>query len=252
MVQVVNEGFLLEGTAYFDRLNDVGAATGLVMLPGISTLSFAPKSDIKDISSKDKGYYGQVIASVAIPQPTELKVALRNGTKEGVALALMGGHSDLSITGGSVLDENVTAKLNIWVELTKRNLTAASVVVTNSAGSTTYIENTDYEINYALGMLRAIPGGAITDAQAIKVDFAHAAVAGWKVSGATKPQAKGRLILDGRNLINNKSVRVEIYRCLLTADGDFNMMADDVAEFSLSGRMETPAGKTEPFIIEQW
>lgn len=252
MVALTNDGFLLEGTAYFNRLNDLGQYGGLVPLPGISKLSIKTNSDIKDMTSKDKGQYGQIIASVAIPKPAELSVALRNGSKDGVALALMGSHTIISAGGGSITDEAVTAKLGSFVELANRNLTAASVVVTNSAASVTYVENTDYEINYSLGMIHAMNGGAITDAQAIKVDYAYGAYSGWKVRGATTPQAKGRLILDGRNLINNKSVRFEAYSALLVADGEFDMMGDDVTEFSLSGRLETPSGKSEPFIIEQW
>jgi hypothetical protein len=252
MVALSNEGFLLEGTVYLDRLDDAGVETGLVTLPGIAKLSMKPQSDIKDQTSKDKGYYGQVIGSVAIPKPTELSISLRNGTKEGIALGLMGSHSTISGGAGTVTDEAVTAKLDCWKELSKRNITAGSVVVTNDGATVTYVEGTDYEINYAQGMLRAIPTGQIADAQALKVDFAHTAYSGWKVAGATKPQAKGRIILDGRNLLNNKTVRLEIYRALLTSDSDFDTMGDDVVEFGLSGRMETPSGKTEPFILEQW
>lgn len=252
MVALTNEGFLLEGTVYFDRLDDAGAATGLVTLPGVAKLALKPQSEIKEQTSKDKGYYGQIIGSVAIPKPTELSISLRNGTKEGIALGLMGSHGTISGGAGTVTDEAITAKLDKWVELANRNITAASVVVTNADASTTYVEGTDYEINYALGMIRAIPTGSITEAQALKVDYSHTAYNGWKVAGGTKPQAKGRLILDGRNLINNKSVRLEIYSALLTSDSDFDAMGDDVVEFGLSGRMETPSGKTEPFILEQW
>ncbi|MGJ0489603.1 hypothetical protein [Methylobacter sp.] len=252
MVALTNEGFLLEGTLYFDRLDDAGAATGLVTLPGVAKLAMKPTSEIKDQTSKDKGQYGQIIGSVAIPKPVELSLSLRNGTKEGIALGLMGSHSTISAGAGTVTDEAVTAKLDVWKELAQRNITAASVVVTNDGATTTYVEGTDYEINYSLGMIRAIPTGDITEAQALKVDYAHAAISGWKVAGGTKPQAKGRLILDGRNLLNNKTVRLEIYRALLTSDSDFDTMGDDVVEFGLSGRMETPSGKTEPFILEQW
>jgi hypothetical protein len=252
MVALVNDGFLLEGTVYFNRLNDAGQYGGLVELPGIAKLAIKTSAEIKDQKSKDKGQYGQVTASVAIANPAEVSIGLRNGTKDGVALALMGSHATLAAGGGTVTDEVAAAKLGSWVELAQRNLTAESVVVTNSDATTTYVENTDYEINYSLGMIKALASGSIADAASLKVDYAHGAISGWKVRGATTPQAKGRLILDGRNLVNNKTVRFEAYSCLLVSDGEFDMMGDDVTEFSLSGRMETPSGKTEPFIIEQW
>lgn len=252
MVALANDGFLLEGTAYFDRLDDNGVATGLVVLPGIAKLAIKTSSDIKDMTSKDKGQYGQIIASIAIPKPSELSVGLRNGSKDGVALALMGSSSALTAGAGTVTDEAVTAKLGKFVELAQRNLTAGSVVVTDATATTTYVEDTDYEINYAQGMIHAMTGGAITADEALLVDYAHTAIDGWKVRGATTPRAKGRLILDGRNLVNNKNVRFEAYSALLVSDADFDMMGDDVTEFSLTGRMETPSGKNEPFTIEQW
>jgi hypothetical protein len=253
MPKIVNEGFLLEGTAYFDRLDSSGAATGLVLIPGITALSFGVKSDLKEITSKDRGYYGQVIATVAIPKPTEVKATFANATKDGIALALMGTSSSLNEGAHTVAAEDATAHLDKWVELAHRNVTASSVVVKDAAtGLITYVENTDYEINYALGLFRAIPAGAVTEAEALHVDYNCAAYAGWKVQGVTSPTATGRLILDGRNLINNKSVRLEAYHLLLVADGDFNIMSDNLAEYSFSGRMSTPSGKTEPFILEQW
>lgn len=247
-----NEGFLLEGTVYFDRLDDNGQTTGLVTLPGVAKFAMKPTSEIKEMTSKDKDYYGQIIASVAIAKPAEFSITLRNGTKEGIALGLMGSHSVLSAGAGTVTDESITAQLDKWVELAQRNLTDGSVVLTTDPAGTTYVEGTDYEVNYALGMIRAIPTGNISDAEDLLADYAHAAIDGWKVAGGTKPQAKGRIILDGRNLINNKTVRMEIYRALLTSDSELDAMGDDVVEFGLSGRMETPSGKTEPFVIEQW
>ncbi len=252
MITLNNDGFLLEGTMYFDRLDDTGVSTGLVELPGIAKLEIKTGADIKDMVSKDKGQYGQIIASVAIPKPAELTIGLRNGTKEGVALALMGSYATLSAGAGTVTDESITAKLDKWVELAQRNLTDASVVLTSDPAGTTFVENTDFEVNYALGMIKALSTGNIAANQALLIDYAHAAIDGWKVRGGTTPRAKGRLILDGRNKINNKGVRVEAYSVLLVSDGAFDLMADDATEFSLSGRMETPSGKTEAFIIEQW
>lgn len=54
---------------------------------------------------------------------------------------------------------------------------STSVVVTNSAGSTTYVENTDYTIDYINGLLYTKSGGAITASEAIKVTFNYCAPA---------------------------------------------------------------------------
>lgn len=247
-----NDGLLLEGTAYFNRLSTTGTYEGLVELPGIAKLGITTSADIKDMVSKDKDYYGQIISSVAIAQPSQLALMMRNSTAKGVALAMMGSEEAYTAGSGTVTDESVTADLGAIVELAQRNITAGSVVVTSDPAGTTYTEGTDYEVNYSLGFLKVLTGGSIADDAALLVDYAHGAIDGWTVRGATRTQSKGRFILDGRNLINNKSVRFEAYSVLLVSDGEFDLMGDDPVEFSLSGRMETPSGKTEPFLLQQW
>lgn len=75
---------------------------------------------------------------------------------------------------GTVTDEDVTADLNDWVALANHRLTPGTVVVTNSAGNTTYTEGSDYIIDYANGKLMAL--ATITNAQALKVDYQYTAV----------------------------------------------------------------------------
>jgi uncharacterized protein len=50
---------------------------------------------------------------------------------------------------------------------------ASTVVIKNSAGSTTYVENTDYTIDYVNGLLYTKSGGAITAGQALKASYAY-------------------------------------------------------------------------------
>ena len=246
---MANNNILLEGSCYFNREDDSGSPTSLVMFPGIMELSISVKSDIREAISKDKGTYGQIEASVAIPKPPELKLKLRNGTAEGVALALMGSSSNSSTAAGTATAESVTASLGSFVSLAHGKITAGSVVVKDSAGTTTYAEGTDYAINYVQGLFEAKTGGAITAAQALKVDYAYGARTIWTVEGGTKSQAKGYLMLDGRNLVDGSPVKFEAWRALLVSDGDFNLLSDNFLEFGMSGRMELISGKSSPFQI---
>lgn len=50
---------------------------------------------------------------------------------------------------------------------------ASSVVVKNSGQTVTYVENTDYTIDYVNGLLYTKAGGAITSGQALKVGYAY-------------------------------------------------------------------------------
>ncbi|MGH7070387.1 MAG: hypothetical protein ACREFO_10275, partial [Acetobacteraceae bacterium] len=50
----------------------------------------------------------------------------------------------------------------------------SSVVVKNSGGSTTYVENTDYTVDYVNGFVYAKSGGAITTGESLSIAYAFA------------------------------------------------------------------------------
>lgn len=245
-----SNGYLAEGTLYLNREVN-GVATGWKKVTGTTTFAIKTSSEIKEQQSKDRGKFGQITASVAIPKPTELKVTISEFQKESLAMALMGDDVIVTEAGGTVTAEAITAKLDVFVELTKNRLVAGSVIVTNTGASTTYVENTDYEVNYALGMIMAKTGGAITAEQAIKVTFQHSAKSGYKINGATQTQIKGALRLDGKNLVSDELISITVDRALLVSDSEVDFLSDDFNQMSMSGRMETLSGKTTPFVVER-
>jgi hypothetical protein len=233
-------GMMVEGTLYLNRKDTNGALTGIKKVIGVTQLELKVSSDIKEQISKDKGSYGAVTAIVAVPKPTELSLTVANFDRDSLAMAVMGDNAVVTSGGGTVTAEDVTAKLGTFVPLAHRNITAASVVVTNTGATVTYVEGTDYEINYALGMIEA--KATITDAQAIKVTYAYGAMAGYKVNAGTVTQVKGALVLDGRNLADNSAVIITIPSALLTSDSAIDFMSDKFVEFKMKGRAEVING----------
>ena len=73
----------------------------------------------------------------------------------------------------TVTDEVVAADHDTWVSMANKRLRPGSVVVTNSGASTTYVDGTDYVIDYENGSIYCFSGGAITDAQSLKVDYVY-------------------------------------------------------------------------------
>lgn len=245
----MSSNVLAEGTLYFDRQVE-GVNQGIKQLLGVSKLEIKMNSELKEATSKDKGRYGQITASVAINKPADLSIALRQIDPEGLALAMQGSTSAYSQGAGTVTDEAVTAKKGTYVELSKRNIAAAGFAVTNTAGSTTYVQGTDYNVNYVMGFLEILAAGAITDAQALHVSFTHNAISGDTVLGGTVAQIKGRLFLDGVNLVDGKPLLITVHDATLTSDGAIDFMADDFSEISLKGRMATPVGQSAPYKID--
>lgn len=243
---IQTEALVMEGTLNFDQLV-AGVYHGEQTLNGIAELTISNKSKLVEQISKDKGKYGQVVASVAIPEPAELSIKLTGMSPRALAMALQGTYSSYSQGSGTVTDQAVTAKLGTWVDLGKRNIGSTSVVVTNSGANVTYVEGTDYEVNYAVGKLYFPTTSTIADAQSLKVDYTYAAIAGTKVLGNTLSSVRGRLFLDGRNLADGKPATLEIWDATLTTDGNIDFMADKPVELSLKGRMATPTGKSSPY-----
>lgn len=242
-------GFLASGTLYLNR-NVNGVDQGLVKIPGVTTFKISPKTDKKEATSKDKGKYGQVVASVLLPQPTEFGITISDVDGEALAMALMGDLSTLSVGGGTVSAENVTAKLDKYVSLTKRNLTAESVVVKDSTDTTTYVEGTAYEINYAMGFIKVLSGGSISADAVLHVDYSHGAIAGQTINGSTRAEVRGQFILDGQNLADGKDITVIVDEGVVATDGEVDFMSDDFVELSLAGTMVTKAGKSQPYVVE--
>ena len=73
----------------------------------------------------------------------------------------------------AVVDEVVTSDEGAWVALANKYIRRGTVVVTNSAGSTTYTEWTDYRIDHQGGRLFTVTGGAIGDSTSLKVDYTY-------------------------------------------------------------------------------
>jgi hypothetical protein len=59
-----------------------------------------------------------------------------------------------------------------WYDLAHKNIIPGTVVVTSNPAGTTYVEGTDFVIDYELGKIRAIAAGAI-DANDVLVDYTY-------------------------------------------------------------------------------
>lgn len=79
----------------------------------------------------------------------------------------------------TVTDEVVAAPATLGntSALANQRVIPGTVVVTNSAASTTYTENTDYTVDYANGLVWfPASGGAITASQSLKIDYQYKAI----------------------------------------------------------------------------
>lgn len=84
---------------------------------------------------------------------------------------------------GTITDEVTVASnpLKQWVSLANKRLAPGTVVLTNSAGSTTYAEGSDYVVDYANGRVMAL--ATITAGQSLLIDYQYDAIRKGEMAG---------------------------------------------------------------------
>ncbi len=242
------QGFIGAGDVLIAPIDSAGVRGKLVDIGNTTKLAIKPASTIKEQKSKKRDSYGQVLETAALQEPAELSVTLETVNREGLRYAFMGEDAAYTQASGTISNEAAVARLDGWVQLSKEEI--SSVVITNSAGTTTYVLGTDYVLNTRLGMFKAITGGAITDGQALQVDFSHAAFTGAAIRGNVQPQIRAYMLLDGVNKVDDSIGILEVWEVVLTPSSEFDWFKDDFNTIELSGKLKTPVGKTEPFIFK--
>jgi hypothetical protein len=241
-------GILMAGDLYAGTFVQ-GVAGALEEWPGVTKFSIKPNSELKEQTGKGRANYGQVIASVALNKPTDFNMTISDVTGRMLGAALQGTFSDYSDAAATVTDQDVILTKGFVAELGKANIKNPSVVVKNNAGTTTYVENTDYKVDYQMGFIIPLAGGAIVNAANHKVSFVSGAVTGGKILAGTLAQVRLRLVLAGINLNTGKNETAEVFEAALTADNEVDLMGDEFITCSFTGRMVVPTGQPAAMVI---
>lgn len=240
--------FLGAGDLYIQRI--VGGVAQAMQGPyECKKFEIKPNVELKEATSKGRSTYGQVIESVAIPQPADLTIEMGEVNKESMALALLGTVAALSQTSGTLTDQAVVTDHDAWVSVTKAALNATGITVENTAGTTTYVEGVDYLLNRQLGLIKVLSTGAIADGATVNISGGYAAITGSEIRGMTQPQLRARFVLDGKNFVDDLPVIATVHEAVIAADAAFDFLADDFNVVTLPGRMKTPSGFNEPFTV---
>lgn len=243
-------GFLGAGDLYIARYNPTTNTFDDFVGPLEGTkFEIKPNTEIKELSSRGRSTYGQVIESVPLNQPADFTVDMPEVNKSTLLLALMGTESVINQTAGTITAQElaVTSK-DAWLSVGKENL--LTLTVKNEAGTTTYVAGTDYELNKRLGWIKIKGGSAIAKGDKLNLDGTYGAVTGAMISGATQSQIRAKFRLDGVNQADRLPVIVDVHEAVIAADSAFDFLADDFATLTLTGRLKTPAGKAEPFTVK--
>lgn len=243
-------GFMGAGSVQFSVIV-AGIAQGYGSARETSKFEIKPSSDLKELVSKGKDTYGQIIETVAINKPSSVSINLREGDYQNLMLAFMGSAGvGINQASATVTGEAAILKFATYTELANRNLTAVGLVVTNTGATVTYVLGTDYEVIYLTGQIRAKTGGAITDGQSVKVSYAAQAMSSQKIMGSTQASIRAKILFTGKNMADDAPVLLTCWEGLFTPESAFDLLADNFGEINLKGQLKTPVGKTSPFEVD--
>ncbi len=209
-----------------------------------------PNVETKESTSKGRDSYGQTIETVTLPKPSDFTVELGEVNREALSLALLGTNIAINQSAGSATNEAVTLVKGAWVTLAHRNVAEAAFAVNVTAGGALLVKDVDYTVNWRLGWIKLLDGSTTPTSTPVQVDYTYNAVTGTKIRGATQTDVRAKFKLDGINFADKLPCIVEVYEGVVAADAAFDFLSDDFATLPLSGRMKTPVGKTEPFVVE--
>jgi len=244
-------GFIGSGTARVRPLGRTDFPAGVFQIPAnMTTLQITPQAETLSRPSYMKESYGQALDSYVKLQPPQINITWDGIDNEVLTAVFAGLLETVNDTAQTIIDEAVTAASGKWVKLANRHLDPATVVITDSTGTTTYAAGTDYQVNAELGLLYFEPGGAIADGVSVLVDYSTLAFTGNRIVGAKKAAVEMEILFDGRNEITQESVFVHIYNAKIRPSEGFNFLSQEFVQAQFEGELITPAGLDRPFIVE--
>ena len=153
---------------------------------------------------------------------------------KNVALFFFGSEAAFTVAGGAVTGEEVNgAEQGLEYQLGTsvsdpsgaRALQSSTVAVTDSTGSTTFVEGDDYTVDYDLGRLAIVEGGGIADGTDLLVDYTTQTSSREQIiSGATPVEGAMRYIAN-----NPKGDNIDYYfpYVKVSPNGDYALKGDE-------------------------
>lgn len=235
------ESWLGSGDLNIDVYNSSGALTGELDVGNATIFAInAPSIEKKELTGYRRENYGDTIKSIISKIEQELKFTLTDINRKNLAMAMFGTDAVLTQAAGNntATPETIVAALDKWVKLGFRLLDEETPpVVTGSGGTPTYVEGTDYEIDYQVGRIKALSTGSITAGLSLLVGSTYLDLTGWQVTGRTVDKIEALIRLIGQDKANTRDCEVIVYKASLTPSGDINWLTQDYATLEFSGKI---------------
>lgn len=243
-------GLLVAGNFFIDRLDPQGKSTGIFGPINVTKLAIKTDAETKTRTSNRKATYGQALDDVKIAKPAEISCEFDDQPADLLAMALMGSVVAVNTASGTVTEETKTLQGDQrWLELGHKNLADSGLVV--KQGATELIRGSDFEVNFALGMIKALKGGKVEGGGSIVVSYQYNARSGKRINGGMESQIKARIFGEGTNLANGKPIELNIFEASLMPDKEIDFAASEFVSGGLTGTAKLIDGKDAPFVYTE-
>lgn len=202
----------------------------------------------KEKLSRRKATYNQPYVSYGLPQPSDFAITFGEVTGRIFALMLAASVENLSAAAAPFTDVEVTTVEDVWVPTGKTYISKSGFTVKNSAGDVTYVLGTDYAMDWELGLIKRLPGSAIS--AAVKLAGTTEAITGMRLKGAQNYNQVMRLKLNGINLVTKRRMILQAPQGSVASETAYDFMSGDFASAALTGRLEIASGWDCPYLLD--
>jgi len=238
-----------KGKTYFDRRDSDGNLTGERDLGNNPTFSATPSVETLDHYSSMRGIKLKDL-SINVSADMALKFTLDEINVDNLLIGLYGDEIVYETQGdGNAGGEALTARMSKYVKLEFRKLQADSVTVTSSDGATTYIEDTDYSVDYVIGRIFTISTGNIADGQALLADYIYQQASYPKIEAMTDLEIEGFIRFVG-DCSQGCDYEIDVWRAKLRVGGDINFISEEWnnIEFNIEVLEDTDDHPDSPYM----
>jgi len=236
------EQFIGAGDLNVDAYDSDGNKTGELDVGNAIVFAInAPAIDKKERVGFRRGNYAKTIKSVIVKVEQELKFTLTDINRKNLAMAMFGTDAEFTQSAGDnvAAAESITGHTDKWTKLVSRKLDPETPpVVKDETDTTTYVEDTDYEVDYHVGRIKVLSGGSITDEDTLMVGSTWLAITGgFKIDGLEVNKLEAYIRMVGKDQANDRDCEVIVYKAQIEPAGDLNWLSEEFVDLEFSGKI---------------
>lgn len=210
------------------------------------------ETEKKSQKSMEHDRAGQTLAAATQISDIIADGVLRQLDSRAFAWAVAGEATAMTGTGGTITAaDHVALAAGDYLDLPHDNL--SEVVIEDAMQTITYVKDTDYLLDEKLGMFTITQGGSISETDALKVTYNHAAPTGYQVSIGTQPLIRVAIKGHLKEAYSGEEMAVFLRSVVITAPDGINLISEldsDYEEVPVEMSLETPTGYTSPGTID--